>query len=55
MLPTGMPIHNSGANKGQKRKLYTGTNITDSQSEGTLYILGIRYGTSVNKSVLVTI
>lgn len=29
MLPTGMPIHNSGANKGQKRKLYTGTNVTD--------------------------
>lgn len=29
LLPTGMTIHNSGANRGQKRTLYTGTKVTD--------------------------
>lgn len=37
MLPTGMPIHNSGANKGQKRKLYTGTSITDGLKAPYIY------------------
>lgn len=28
-LPTGMPIHNSGANRGQKSVLYIGIEVTD--------------------------